>query len=562
MFTLNMWHTKQRNSNFDATASFIWLSDIHLDPYYGQPNASKAKCTNSTLHPLGQFGCDASPLLFDAAIQRALDVQQGDNTFVKFVILTGDNCRHSTEWLDHPMNATQDILKTVSNSLASAVTSWNQQQALLAKDGNDGSDPFGWQLSIIPSIGNNDVTPDYFLNTDSWRKNNQTSSMLQMIAEGMAPLFLTQEEKSTFTKGGYFSRNINESLTILSLNTIIYSIQHEPHNSSDIDPMDQFQWLEIKLQQCQEEHRFVYLVGHIAPSIGSYRHSQLWHDSYLQRYYEIYNSFQSIVKGQFYGHLHSDEFRIPDSSFLRPSQDDESKTNTGEKEEEKSIGPVLWMASSITPVYGANPSIRRVYYKEETGEVLDYVTHYLDLDDANQQLLETTNETVTDVYEYEFEWKKGENFRDSFELTNLSWEKLHAMVQEMELNQKSFLWDVLLQRQHVYRNDDSEKSEKEDCDDTCKVKWICTFSSITKEQYEACVDRKLRDMDGDDGRNKLLPLQSIGFIGFVLGLTAVFIIVWKYRKQKKIQYQQAEQGFASSIEMMPQQQDVSIPEIT
>ena len=75
-----------------APSKFLWVSDVHLDPHYGTPNAY-GSCTDAKSSPMyGKPGCDSPEVLVNltfAAMNEALP--QPD-----FVLLTGDSCRHDT----------------------------------------------------------------------------------------------------------------------------------------------------------------------------------------------------------------------------------------------------------------------------------------------------------------------------------------------------------------------------------------------------------------------------------------------------------------------------------
>jgi sphingomyelin phosphodiesterase acid-like 3 len=329
-----------------SRGSFLWLSDLHFDPWYGTEGAFRHgtdnPCRQKRTHDgtdeylYGQFGCDAPELLIQDALHHARRILQNPD----FVVVTGNLCRHGNDQLEHPMVETQAILSNVSEWLVSTFPN----------------------TSILPSIGNNDVTPDYYLDS------HNATALLTMVTNGLEPLFTTNNEREAMLQGGYFARNVTDKITVLSLNTVLYSTSHQPEydvnddDDDDDDPLGQFQWLEEQLSLARSNHRVVYVMGHIPPTVGSYtRHSQLWHENYLTRYFNILAEYYDApspspssssvnvlqVQGQLFGHLHSDEFRLVDYD---------------------GASYPLFLASSITPVYGVNnPSVRVVHYETDTG---------------------------------------------------------------------------------------------------------------------------------------------------------------------------------------------------
>jgi len=498
------------SSNTQTNATFLWLSDLHMDPFYGSANASGgtfcqttiAATTTSESHPLGQIGCDSPFDLVQQSIQFAKNLtfanvnhnnnddsdtqhdqessSSSQSSQPTFLLLTGDLVRHGTEALDDSFERTRSILFNISQMI---ITSFPE-------------------MSIIPTIGNNDVTPDYYLDIEN------PTSMLEMILDGLDPFFQSSEERKTFRFGGYFARNVSttttsspssstSTLTILSMNTVIYSTSHTPQPSKDNnekmmmieDPLGQFSWLETQLQIANASSRHVYLVGHIPPAIGSYRHSQLWHDIYLQRYYSLIEGYRSIIMAQCFGHLHADEFR-----FIYPMQDDDDddddddheaggdKDNHEQREGEGNgmdslhrPWPIL-LGSSVTPVYGSHPSIRRVTYDVGTHVILDYDTWFLNLEHPSNPST----------------WEKEHSFIESFPVAiDLSSKSLFDIVLELNAtihDDNASMWKALKRRQHVSYD---EPNVKDDCTDIdCRNTWLCTITSPTVVAYHNCLESK------------------------------------------------------------------------
>lgn len=406
-------------------ATFLWLSDLHLDPLYGTPMAAEGlACRSASAGHLGQIGCDAPYSLVDQSIQFAVNLTSSSQP--SFILLTGDLVRHGTDQLENPVETTRSILGNISH--------------LIIKSFPD--------ISILPTIGNNDVTPDYFLDVD-----DNPGEMLEMLLQGLDPLFASEEERTSFRLGGYLARDLSSTLTILSLNTVIYATSHYPE-TRDSDPLGQFSWLKTQLSRAQAFSRQVYIVAHIPPAVGSYRHSQLWRDEYLDLYYDLIEEFQSVIVAQCFGHLHADEFR-----FLHHRG---SPANTT-----RPSWPIL-LASSVTPVYGSHPSIREVTYDVRTNALLDYDTWFIDLEHPK-----------------EFSWQREFSFLESFPMAHdLSADSLSEIV--MALNATIHvvdapIWKALKRRQHV-------SLEEPTCTDVdCRKAWLCTLASTTVTAYTECL---------------------------------------------------------------------------
>ena len=155
---------------------------------------------------------------------------------------------------------------------------------------------------IIVSVGNNDVVPDYYLQLteeDSPLGHVYNHSMTAGDAGMLGVLYrslssttanntatesssntkaiLNANDEWTFLRGGYYSRMFHDGkLILLSLNTVLYSNNYAPQSMYPNDPGKQFLWMRKMLDYSRDRNCQVIILGHIPPSIGSYRHTQLW----------------------------------------------------------------------------------------------------------------------------------------------------------------------------------------------------------------------------------------------------------------------------------------------
>ncbi|KAL3937086.1 MAG: hypothetical protein SGBAC_007727 [Bacillariaceae sp.] len=427
-----------------AESSFLWVSDVHLEPDYGTPQAAtkhNKACTlesSKETYPYGQFGCDAPTLLVEQTLDHAQMVvaEQGG---VDFIVASGDFCRHGNELLDNPLQSTQDIIETVIGMITSRFPG----------------------VPIIVTVGNNDFTPDYYIDVEQTTENN---TMLELVTTALNDTFLSIEEVSSFRNGAYYSRNISDTLTIISINTIIYSIDHSPDQQNIEDPFGQFVWFKDQLELAKSTGRRVWIVGHVAPTIGSYAHDNLWHPPYMDRYYDIIKDyFPDIICGQLFGHLHTDEFRL--------AHDYDSSSDFVDFKQQQKYP--LYIASSFTSIYGSNPSFRLVTYEVDRGNLLDYDTYYFD----------SSIPTIPP------DWIKAPSFRESFNIPDMSGDSVHSIIDRLAAEPSDAtetaesLWDTFLSRQSIYA-----PPEMGPClDRICRKEWVCTLSSISEDQYEECV---------------------------------------------------------------------------
>ena len=407
---------------------FLWLSDVHMDPYYGTPQANgHNNCTEESAPPCGRIGCDAPESLVESAtsaIHKAFAAQG----IPDFVLITGDWVRHKMNLLEAPETIYPQILQTISAMLSSN----------LSTDGNR-------TASVIPTVGNNDFIPDYYLDVDD------AVPALELFGNALDDWFLSDEERSTFRRGGYLERHVSQSLTVLSINTVMYSMRHSPPSLDNNDPLGQFQWLRQRLQEARDAGRHVYIVGHIPPALGSHEHEQFWENKYLTIYYQIIEPYsEAVIAAQLFGHLHSDEIRWTQGRW-----------------------PLL-LTSSMTPIYGCNPSFRFVDFDQVTGIPQDYHTYYLPVSNI-------ASECLSDA------WVRGPSFRDSFGLVDLSPAAFQNWIQELESNldvPEDSHWNALLSRHFVYSQ--GTLAGKDCLDVECRRQWLCSMTKTDSESYDVC----------------------------------------------------------------------------
>ena len=120
------------------------------------------------------------------------------------------------------------------------------------------------------------------------------------------------------------------------------------------DPFGQFQWLESRLEHYRRSGTKAFITGHIPPIIDSYSGKEQWHVKYIERYQSLVRKYRDVVACQLFGHVHSVEFRIPNSPG--------------------SIPPVFTVGS-ISPLFGNNPTFSVWKYDAENHTLVDWLIY-------------------------------------------------------------------------------------------------------------------------------------------------------------------------------------------
>uniref|UniRef100_A0A336LRH4 CSON015030 protein n=1 Tax=Culicoides sonorensis TaxID=179676 RepID=A0A336LRH4_CULSO len=216
----------------------------------------------------------------------------------------------------------------------------------------------------------------------------------------------------------------------------------------------QWEWLESVLDKSKKNKETVYIIGHIPPGSDERQIGEIpnGHTTFSEvnnlRYIRLVRKYSSIIQGQFFGHLHSDSFRIVY---------DDGK-------------PVSWMmvAPSLTPrkmnVGSNNPALRLYKFDTDTGQVLDYSQYYLDLASAN-----LNNEP---------DWQLEYNLTYYYGLTEVTSVSLHNLADRFSNSE-----DLLFGK---YYRANSVRHTTSPCEGVCALNHYCAITRVDYREYKEC----------------------------------------------------------------------------
>jgi len=375
-------------SNIDPSSigTFAWLSDTHLDNFYGtslaKQHLSSAPCNRTTDAPkYSAYGCGGTLALVSAAMESASNAtSELDWPDLDFVLFTGDFARHNQ------LNATE-----VLGNFATV------------------EDLFRVYFPDTPvielpalNLGNNDFVSDYYLNVSSYKPclaayNDEggieslpkpTNEWLEVVAEQQSDTFASELEKATFACGGYLNRAISDKLHIIVLNTVVWSLSHVPKPAlliEEDDPFGQFQWLSTQLSELRDAGKKAYITGHVPPMLQSFTGSlgkPLYSDDIRMGLFDMLKEYEDAVAGLFFGHVHSNELRhipeLPDAS-----------------------SPLL-IGGSLSPCYTTNPTFSIVKYDRDGSSLpIDLANYKVDLSSPiNNDTTNPFNLTFSSILDY------------------------------------------------------------------------------------------------------------------------------------------------------------------
>ncbi|XP_021954397.2 acid sphingomyelinase-like phosphodiesterase 3b [Folsomia candida] len=443
-----IWHTSEANIGY-----FWQITDLHLELNYSVSVANRDKmCWRQnggfrSPEGHGRYGshsCDSPFILVESAIKAMKNITGHEG--IEFILWTGDSVSHSTY---HDESIKDDTVFSVLKNITYLLKT---------------QFPFS---NIYPVLGN----------MDWYAKSRMTSSAGYAEFHNRLKLYgqlwsnwVPPESLFDFEKGGYYAIQARDRRTLLLiLNTSLYE-KRQWIGANEEDPAGQFAWLHEKLKMAMAMGNMVFIIGHIPPGkMERYMSSRFGHhayqDQFNKRYLRLVRDYHSIIAGQFFGHFHSDSFRV----FY------EKMDKTKGKFLERNPISYLFLAPAVSPrkstlgdeIGPNNPGLRLYQYNTSSGQIYDYTQYYLNLTEANEM--------------NRAEWKILYNFTNYYRLQNVSAASLSDLA-------FSFLKDSGSENFNKYYFANSVGYEDPSkCLNLCRRTHFCVITNVDYQDYERCI---------------------------------------------------------------------------
>ncbi|XP_072211412.1 acid sphingomyelinase-like phosphodiesterase 3b isoform X2 [Excalfactoria chinensis] len=430
---------------------FWHLTDLHWDPGYEAAAAAGQRCPSGgsgpagAAGPWGSYACDAPWGLLSSAVSAMRRLLPRPD----FVLWTGDDTPHVPD----EQLGEEKVLHIIEN-----LTSLIKQVFPDTK--------------VYAAMGNHDFHPKNQFPGKENRIYNQTAELWRSwLNEASVPLFRA---------GAFYSEKLPSPNTrgrMIVLNTNLYYDQNS-QTTGEEDPGGQFQWLEETLTNASKAEEMVYIVGHVPPGFFEKKRGKPWfRRDFNERYLKIVQKHHGVIAAQFFGHHHTDSFRMFYSDTGAPIN-------------------VMFLAPRVTPwkttlpgvTNGANnPGIRVVDYDADTLQVQDVVTYYLNLTHAN--LLVPT-------------WEEEYRLTSAFQVSDGSARSMQTVLERISKDAK------YLQQYYEFN---SVRYDLTPCEETCRVDHVCAIREIDFSRYEECLEA--------NGSAPAIVSVCLFFLSLLLGIS-------------------------------------------
>lgn len=260
-------------------------------------------------------------------------------------------------------------------------------------------DALGPNVTILPTIGNNDVYPHNSLASGP-------NSCLAQIAQAWVPIVPPQAIEAFRANGSFAYLVRGAPILVISLNTIyladlndeVHACDHESSPGAAL-----MTWLAGQVAEAERNRLKVVVIGHVPPTTQ-------WYGSCREAYAEIVEQHVDTFAAHFFAHRHYDSFTIlysdgsvgiPPGTPIKSSSPGPARfqrlRGSGAEGGEGAFGATksaLGSKNGPTPVASAliapsvlpefNSALRVAEFASD-GSFADYKQYYYDLDTSNEQ---------------------------------------------------------------------------------------------------------------------------------------------------------------------------------
>ena len=233
--------------------------------------------------------------------------------------------------------------------------------------------------------------------------------------------YLTPEAHYNMSNYGYYHmKHLDTNLRIIGTFSMALDTQNWYLIKNHTDPLGMLQFLEETLLYCEANGEVVYIIGHIPP--GDIFALSQW----STRFRALVNRFTNIIRGQFYGHTHYDEFKN-----IKSYRSDELSAGT------------VWAVASLTSYPRKNPGLRMWEVDSDTWHIWDYEQY--------RMYINKTNEIANQLRKSDYKeddlrktgvWEIAYKFKDFYGVESMDFEEVAKLIEKIP-NDKDTAYKII-----------------------------------------------------------------------------------------------------------------------
>ncbi len=356
------------NNEYD---SFISISDIHFDPFYGC-TISKKPCqiivelraanskdfkkifekynTDKNLDGLKTTNYN----LLNLTMNELKDISNKSNP--KFVLVLGDMLAH--QFKEQYRRFSKDSTQTGYENFVKKI-----MEFLTLELNNTFPN-----TNVYSAVGNHDTYSGNYNIVPNGRFMHDTAEIWSRLIKSPKQ---KKEFLESFKTAGYYAIELSDNSKLIVLNTVLFS--PKKHNSTiGSFANKQLSWLKKQLQSSKAHNQKVLIAAHIPINLAldisiitPYKLlKRLWKQQYVDKFTKIINQYSDEVVAFLPGHVHVDLFQ-----FSLPNIQD------------KYIPIVI--TPSVSPSLGSNPAIKEFLYNPKDFKLIEFNRFYLPINEPN-----------------------------------------------------------------------------------------------------------------------------------------------------------------------------------
>lgn len=465
--------------------NILFITDIHLDVLYDSnaTNESPVFCKNVkdflnfnlNQNDYGRYDCDPPEHLLKILLTSAKNQNKID-----LIVIIGDFIGHGINDID-----LGDI--SINKRLLRAT-----YQKIFTHIHNVFPD-----VPILPVIGNNDFL-EHYQTPNSESKKEQTDFIRSLFFNSTVfkPELINKDFYQTTQHGLYYKISLLD-VDFIVLNSNFYSLKNS--NKKPEDSEKQNTWLEKQLKEIEQNDRKTFILFHIPlfPSFYNGTTSFMIEQDFIKYFENLAFKYKNNIIACLHGHNHwaktSVRTKISEVSKIFTKSVSKANNNLRDflmqkisKDNQTSHFLPTFNFPAVSPTYFNNPSYSILYFNNEEKNIVDIVSHHMNLKNTLHQDLKFSLNNFINVNDF---WNIKYSYKKDFGFNSLESNEIYHFV-NFRLKHDKKLYNLYSLSLGGFSNEDYYKHiliEKGMIDYVDQNNFICSLKILYERELNDCL---------------------------------------------------------------------------